>query len=266
MKALERDLDLTGYDLIVINSSSGKDSHAMTAMVAAEAARQGVLDRVHVVHADLGRAEWKGTKELAEAQARHYGISNFHVVAREKGDLVEEILQRGMWPSSNARYCTSDQKRDQVAKLITRLARAHSAPRPSVLNCMGIRAAESPARAKKASFQENRRISNSKKLVNDWYPIFHWSVEDVWTVCNETPELVHPAYAAGMPRLSCVFCVFAPKAALVIAGRNNPDTLALYVEMEKAMAHTFRQDLSMADIQAACDSGDDAGQVTTWEM
>ena len=58
--------DLRSYDWIVINSSAGKDSQAMLDYVTHLARIAGVEDRIIVVHADLGRVEWKGTKELFE--------------------------------------------------------------------------------------------------------------------------------------------------------------------------------------------------------
>ena len=50
--------DLRCYDVILVNSSAGKDSQASLDVVAAAARRAGVLHRVVVVHADLGEAEW----------------------------------------------------------------------------------------------------------------------------------------------------------------------------------------------------------------
>jgi hypothetical protein len=41
-------------------------------VAAAEAA--GVRDRIVVVHADLRRIEWPGTRELAREHADHYGL------------------------------------------------------------------------------------------------------------------------------------------------------------------------------------------------
>src|SRR5262252_5332182 len=116
-------MDLAAYDVILVNSSAGKDSQAMLDLVATEAAAQGVLDRLVVVHADLGRVEWQGTRALAAEQATHYGV-RFEVVRRSQ-DLLDHVRSRGMWPSSTARYCTSDHKRDQVAKLLTQLAREY---------------------------------------------------------------------------------------------------------------------------------------------
>jgi hypothetical protein len=59
----------------------------------------------------------------------------------------------------------------------------------------------------------------------------------------------HPAYDLGMKRLSCVFCVFAPRKALLIAGEHNPELLNDYVAAEKRMGHTFRVDQSLVEIQ-----------------
>jgi 3'-phosphoadenosine 5'-phosphosulfate sulfotransferase (PAPS reductase)/FAD synthetase len=176
---------LAGYDVILVNSSAGKDSQAMLTHLVGLADAQGVArDRLIVVHADLGRAEWEGTLTLAREQAEHYGL-RFEVVTREKGDLLHQIEARGMFPSSTARYCTSDQKTAQVAKLMTRLADEHRATHGKdsqvrILNCLGIRAQESPARAKKVPFHVDGPATNGRRHVDRWLPIFDWTVDAVW--------------------------------------------------------------------------------------
>ena len=73
-----------------------------------------------------------------------------------------------------------------------------------------------------------------------------------------------------MPRLSCSFCIFAPPAALILAGKHRPDLLAEYVQVERETGHTFRKDLSLVQIQKAVDAirlrGDTAPTVTDWRM
>jgi 3'-phosphoadenosine 5'-phosphosulfate sulfotransferase (PAPS reductase)/FAD synthetase len=175
--------NLTDYDVILVNSSAGKDSQAALDVVAKTAARAGVSDRVVVVHADLGVVEWEGTRELAEEQAAHYGF-RFLVVSRPQGDLLAQVEQRGMWPSSAARYCTSDHKRGQVRKVMTQLADEQRAAgitdRPvRILNVMGFRAQESSARAKRVPYAP-AGASNGRRQVDDWYPIHKWTVEMVW--------------------------------------------------------------------------------------
>src|SRR5271168_1848215 len=113
--------DLAGFRWIVINSSGGKDSQAMLDFVGQQCDDARVpRQRVVVAHADLGRVEWPGTRELAEEQAKHYGLT-FHTVRRRQGDLLEHIAERGMFPSPTARFCTSDHKRAQVHRLFTHL-------------------------------------------------------------------------------------------------------------------------------------------------
>lgn len=69
METIERNAHveptLTDFDIILVNTSGGKDSQTMLRKLARLAAAAGVTDRVVVVHADLGRVEWAGTKDLA---------------------------------------------------------------------------------------------------------------------------------------------------------------------------------------------------------
>ena len=76
----------------------------------------------------------------------------------------------------------------------------------------------------------------------------------------------HPAYDLGMPRLSCVFCIFAPKAALILAGKHNPKLLAEYVQVEQEIGHRFTVKLSMAEVAQAVESGENTGEMTSWNM
>jgi 3'-phosphoadenosine 5'-phosphosulfate sulfotransferase (PAPS reductase)/FAD synthetase len=154
---------LTDYDWIVVNTSAGKDSQSMTEVICRAARKLGVIDRLVMVHADLGRMEWPGTRELAEYHAACRGV-RFEVVKRTQ-DLLSHIEVRGMFPDSGNRFCTSDHKRDQVAPLFTRLVReTGDVARPvRILNCIGLRADESPARSKRVPFLRDARASNGKR-------------------------------------------------------------------------------------------------------
>lgn len=262
-------MKLADWDVILVNSSAGKDSQAMLGEVTRLAREQGVIERVVVVHADLGRVEWAGTRELAEEQAAAYGAPRFEVVKRPQGDLLEQIEARGMFPDNRNRYCTSDQKRGQVWKLITTLVaekyEGKGAAKVRVLNCMGLRAAESSARAKKNPLELCAPASNGKREVWTWLPIFDWSVEQVWAAIKASGVRHHPAYDLGMPRLSCVFCVFSSRPALLVAGKHNPELLAEYVRVETKIGHTFRKDLTLKSISDALAAGEEPGPITTWE-
>ena len=248
---------LSEWDVILLNSSGGKDSQTMISAVVRLADAQEVeREKLVVAHADLGRVEWSGTADLAREQSEAYGLQ-FRSVARPQGDLLHHIEARGMFPSSTARYCTSDHKRGQIAKIITALDRERrQGDSFRLLNCMGLRAEESPARRKKASFAPNGYFSTKSRMVFDWLPILDWTEEMVWADIEQSGVRYHEAYDYGMPRLSCVFCIFAPKAALTLAARHNPELLAEYVAVEARIGHKFRLDVSMAEVQAA--AGNDA--------
>jgi 3'-phosphoadenosine 5'-phosphosulfate sulfotransferase (PAPS reductase)/FAD synthetase len=250
---------LAEYDIILINSSAGKDSQAMLDYVYSLAVAEDVTDRITVVHADLGRAEWSKTKELAAEQAAHYG-ARFEVVSRPQGDLLDHIQDRGKFPSSSARYCTSDHKRGQVSKVMTMLVDERHSYRPiKILSCMGLRAEESPNRAKLPQLKRDARQTNGKRIVDVWLPIQDWSTDQVWARIRQSGTRYHPAYDLGMGRLSCVFCIFAPRQQLVLAGRHNPELLEQYVQVEREIGHTFKADLSLAQVQQEIADGAQGG-------
>lgn len=258
--------DLASYDAIVINTSGGKDSQAMFDYVMALVdAEDGLHERVLAVHCDLGNVEWSGTLELARQHSEHYGVP-FHVVRREKGGLLQLIDERGMWPSSTNRYCTSYLKRDQVSKLHTEVVRNANLSRPMrILNCMGLRAEESPARARKPEFENDQRQTNGRRIVDNWLPIHNWTAADVWNRVKTSGVPYHYAYDLGMPRLSCVFCIFASPDALMIAGEHNPALLDEYVALEEKMGHTFRNGFKIASIKERLAAGERCQTAANWK-
>jgi 3'-phosphoadenosine 5'-phosphosulfate sulfotransferase (PAPS reductase)/FAD synthetase len=259
--------ELQTFDVIVVNSSGGKDSQAMLDYVAELAAEAKVSDRITVIHNDLGKTdkgipvEWPGTAELAQAQAERYGFP-FVITRREKGGLFQQArTERHKFPGPGlGRWCTSDQKTSQSMKIVTDLTRAwrkRHGLRPAegrpveVLYCLGIRGQESTDRAVKEALEVDAAHSSSRRRVTRWFPIHHWTEAEVWERIRESGVPYHPAYDEGMTRLSCSLCVLASRADLVRAARLRPDLAAELAELETELGHQFRADMSMADIIAA---------------
>lgn len=263
--------NLSDYDLIVVNTSAGKDSQVTLDEIVRRAKAEGVLDRVVAVHATFPE-EWAGTEELARRQAEFYGVE-CHVVSSEaplaKDGLLARVEHRGMW-MGQARFCTSDMKRDPIHKWIRNATPASMSKRLGrkvrVLSCMGIRAAESSKRSEKRELAPEPRCSNSVRSVDTYFPIFNMSADQVWNRIAESGCPSHDAYKLGMPRLSCVFCVYAPKAALMVAGKANPELLDRYVETEKKIGHKFTAKTSIESIRDAIAAGEEPGEIKTWEM
>lgn len=273
-------VNLLDYDRIVINTSSGKDSQVMLDEVYRMAYHGGFpLPWITVVHADLGNVEWAGSKQLAAEHAAFYKL-RFEVERRTQDTLLEYAERRGKWPDSQNRWCTSEFKRSPVARLYTRLAKEWRSAkdwqdRPCrILNCLGFRAEESAQRAKRPVFEKvDRHSTKTTKHVFNWLPIHKWTLKQVWDRIHSIGTKHHPAYDKGMTRLSCVFCIFAPRNQLLTAAvqPENRQLLNKYVQLEIKMDHTFRQDQSLLEIQQAVEAGekpvlaaDDAGGC--WNM
>ena len=275
---------VTGADIIVFNTSGGRDSQAMESSVVRIVRAAGMLHKVVAVHADLGRIEWAGTRELAEEQARRVGITRFEVVQAKGGDLLDktraryhrlkikaekEARERGddpatakvapAWPSSSSRWCTSGEKRGPIWTLFTRLADEFHAQQRArgeqerpvrILNCLGQRAAESTSRARLAPVEIDRPASNGQRHVTTWRPIHGWSDRQVWAEIAASGLPYHEAYDWGMTRLSCSFCVLGCKADSILAARLLPDLAADYVATEDYVGATWKHGLSMREIVA----------------
>lgn len=281
--------DLSKFDLILINTSGGKDSQCMAWIVWNLAVSQGVEDRVHFVHADLDRVEWPGTKVIAIEQAKQivgpmtedesasFVGSRFHLIrSHDKDGQVRDLLthtraRRAMldskgkhttpaWPAPTNRWCTSDHKRGPILKVITKLTpRRRSHMKWNVLNCMGMRAEESPARSKLLPFERSNK-SNGVRTIWNWLPIHLLSVSDVWQVIRASDVTHHYAYDNGFPRVSCVFCIYGRRdiweqAALKMKELGCEDVLNEYVRIEEETGHSFHPDVKLADIKRDLDAG-----------
>jgi len=264
---------------IVVSSSGGKDSQVLLHETVAACDAEGIdRSKIVVVHSDLGRVEWEGTKALAQRQAESYGIE-FVVVSRiggiatksgkvyskgeAFGDLLDYAERRGAFPDNSNRWCTSEFKRGPIAKLFTALAKDAKAAgvEPIILDLQGLRAEESVARSKKPVVK--MRKDNKNQIVITWLPIIERLETEVWETIKSNGLESHRAYELGMPRLSCAFCIFAGRDALLISGRANPALLDEYVAVEERTGHTFQNGKSLGEIKQAIADGEQpkAGKV-----
>ncbi|MER8103211.1 phosphoadenosine phosphosulfate reductase family protein [Kitasatospora sp. NPDC094016] len=250
-------------DRTMIQTSGGKDSLA-AAIVVMNAARQtGTVDQVMMVHADLGEAEWPGTRELVERHAAFFGVPL--TVRARAGGFIGMVEARGMFPDAKRRLCTSSLKRDVLAVVFTEVTVAlGDLGRPALLlTVMGFRAEESPARAKREVLSIDRRASNGKRIVLQWNPVHAYDTASVWRSIAAAGAEYHPAYDMGNRRLSCTFCILAGFEDLVRAARLRLTLAARYVALEAAVQHQFKPDVSMAEVYAEAVR---RGPLTDWRI
>lgn len=224
--------------LFVSNHSGGKDSQAMLIKLLEVIPPSQLI----VVHASLGAVEWPGAMELARDQAADAGLP--FIVATARKTLLEMVARRfenrpevPSWPSASTRQCTSDLKRGPIQREVRAYAKANGFK--TIVNCLGLRAQESPGRAKRKAFRKNETDSNSVLTWYEWLPVHELLTDEVFATIRGAGQEPHYAYALGNERLSCVFCIMASRNDLKNGATHHPELLEQYAEMEDKTGYTM---------------------------
>ena len=225
---------IDGGALVALNTSGGKDSQAMTILLSRLVPR----DQLLAVHAPLGEVEWPGTIKHIE-RTLPPGVPLILAPVTSGKTLLEAIEERGRFPDAARRYCTSGWKRGPIERELRRYLKAHPRFGDRVVSAMGMRADESPARSRRTPWKRNDRNSRAGRQWFDWLPIHGLAADDVFRVIAEAGQFPHWAYAAGMSRLSCSFCILASRADLRRAAELRPALYRQYVHVERRIGHTL---------------------------
>lgn len=239
------------------------------------------------VYAELGRVEWPESLGMCHKMAELFNIP-LHIIKRTDGaDMLQHWQNRldkvagtgkPFWSSKQNRYCTSDLKRDPIDKFF------RNCGDDFIISCEGIRAQESETRSKYEPISIRKRITSpfydgmtveeaianytpGKRLAITWYPIFDFTLEEVWATFevdgialgaaqaqyrqdNTVPAWwqFHPAYVYGNERVSCMFCIMGSINDLKVAAKHNPGLLNTMVAMEEQGNATFKTNWSLKQL------------------
>lgn len=227
--------------IFYVSHSGGKDSQALYLHLSEFVP----ADQISVVHADLGHIEWEGTQDHINATIQHplnvvrAGKTFFDMVrhrARTRPDVPS-------WPSSATRQCTSDLKRGPIHKFIRNDMKQRGAT--LALNCTGIRAEESPSRAKKNPLKVNAALSRAGRTVYEYMPIHSWNTDRVFNRISQSDQTVHRCYERNK-RMSCVFCIMGCSNDLKHGAEQRPELLKEYLDLEAETGWTMFNGKSLA--------------------
>jgi 3'-phosphoadenosine 5'-phosphosulfate sulfotransferase (PAPS reductase)/FAD synthetase len=201
---------------------------------------------------------------MCELLAERLGLE-LVVVRREAGDLMDRWLVRWQnnctryanlecvklilpWSTASLRFCTSELK----SAILARYMRQRF-PGQTIVAVSGIRAQESPNRAKAPVFLPQPRLFNATLGTRgyDWHPIHHWSLADVLAYHDVRGFPLHEAYwKYNMSRVSCAFCILASLSDLMASATiiENQDIYREMVALEIISTFSFQDRKWLGDV------------------
>lgn len=164
-------------------------------------------------------------------------------VPQERIDQALEVLHptgnpfldlcklRGRFPSTRARFCTQELKHFPIQEQVIDPAVANSR---AVVSWQGVRAEESPSRAKLPQLDvEMGHWEPEMSGMLIYRPLIDWTVEEVFDQHRKHGVDWNPLYEQGMSRVGCMPCIMSRKSEIKEMGKRFPDEVNRVASWEK---------------------------------
>lgn len=252
------DIDLDGYDHIIVCMSGGKDSIASLLRLKDMGAD---MAKVELWHHDVDGREgsrlmdWPFmadyNRKLASAlglplyfswleggfegeMLKENAFSRPHKVETPDGLLtLERDTKRGtagtrlrfpqLSPSLQTRWCSSALKIDVGRRALNNQPRFDG---KKILFVTGERRQESANRAKYNQMEPHacdRRAGRKGRHVDAWRPVLHWDEEAVWDALRRHGVIAPVPYRLGWSRSSCMTCIYNGPRIWATIRRHFPE-------------------------------------------
>lgn len=146
-------------------------------------------------------------------------------------DFVSLARSKGMFPSRVKRFCTEELKVKPMQVYIARLVDAGE----DIINCVGIRRAESQARAKMAEWEWSDGFD-----CEVWRPLVTWSISDVIAIHARHGLKMNPLYALGASRVGCWPCIHTRKSEIALVAEIDPARIDAIGALERELTEAAR--------------------------
>ncbi|WP_247391843.1 phosphoadenosine phosphosulfate reductase family protein [Ralstonia pseudosolanacearum] len=248
--------------VVAVGVSGGKDSDACAIATDRHLRAIGHSGPRVLVHADLGRVEWRDSLRSCERLAKRLGW-DLMIVQRKAGDLLARWQGRWAnnvaryvdlscvklilpWSTPSMRFCTSELKVDQITAALKKRF-----PGQDIINVSGIRRQESPTRAKMPVAAPLSKLQRKGSAGIAWNAIIEWPLQDVMHAIWDAGLELHEAYTRyGASRVSCAFCIMSSQQDLraAVACEDNHDLYRAMVELEADSTFAFQGNSWLADV------------------
>lgn len=248
--------------VVAIGVSGGKDSDACAIAVSRYLDEIGHSGPRVLIHADLGRVEWRDSLPSCERLAEKIGWELI-VVQRKAGDMLARWEGRWAnnvaryqelscvklilpWSTPSMRFCTSELKVDVITSALKKRFPAHD-----IINVAGIRRQESANRSRMPVSAPMAKLKRKRYDGLSWNAIIEWPIQDVFYAIADAGLGLHEAYTTyGASRVSCAYCIMSSQQDLIAATtcEGNHDLYIQMVELEAASTFAFQGNHWLADV------------------
>ena len=181
---------------ILVSFSGGKDSQACLI----QAFKQYGGGNLTAVFCDTGW-EHPDTYKHVNDVCLQMGVRL--ITLKSKYDFVSLAVHKKRFPSTNARFCTSELKMKPMIDYVLSL-------KESCIIIQGIRAGESTARAA----MEDASVLR---------PIFKWSAQQVIDCILDAGQKPNPLYYRGFSRVGCFPCIMCRHKEIELIAKNRTE-------------------------------------------
>lgn len=161
----------------------------------------------------------KGMTDREAANVVERALSALHPTGIPFLDLC---IWKGRFPSTKARFCTEFLKVRVIEEQIYDPILVEGW---DIVSWQGVRAEESPARAKLPEREDGEGFSIYR-------PLIHWTADEVFAMHRKHGIDPNPLYKLGMGRVGCMPCINCNKAELFEIARRFPGEIARVAEWE----------------------------------
>lgn len=220
---------------------------------------QTKLGPLKIVKADFS-ARIEKKREYVKTKWREEGIEE-RIIQRALATLkpsgipfLDLCIWKGRFPSTNARFCTEYLK---IIPIMEQVYMPLLEAGEHVTSWQGVRAAESPARAK---LPEKEDTPEGYAI---YRPLLTWSARDVFNKHKEHGIEPNPLYFQGMGRVGCMPCIHAGKEEMYQISRRYPEEIERVAEWERIVEGANKKE-DASFFSKADGKGNDIWDIVEW--
>lgn len=149
--------------------------------------------------------------------------------------FLDLCMWKGRFPSTKVRFCTTELKHFPIKYQVVDPLIAAGV---NVISWQGVRAQESPDRAKLPEWEQGLDIGPRLAI---YRPIISWKHEDVFAIARRHGIKPNPLYQQGCGRVGCMPCINVNKAELAEIFTRWPEEIERVAAWERLVAACARR-------------------------